>query len=241
MNGVAVVTGAAGEIGQAICGALLSRGARVWALDLREVPLDGAVRRHLDVTDSRGVSQVFEEIEAVEERIDFLVNCAGGPGGPRAPVDQVSDEAWRAVVALNLDGVFYCSRAAAGAMKRAGRGAIVNISSGAGRTTSRTGVQAYAAAKAGVIGFTRQLARELGPAGIRVNCVAPGLILADPTRADWERLPRDQREEFLSGVALGRIGEAADIAGPVLFFLSEDARYVTGQTISADGGAIMLG
>ncbi|MFI9557550.1 SDR family NAD(P)-dependent oxidoreductase [Nonomuraea endophytica] len=241
MNGVAVVTGAAGEIGQAICVALLARGTRVWALDLREVALDGAVHRRLDVTDSCGVSEVFDEIEAVEGRVDFLVNCAGGPGGPRAPIDQVSDEAWRAVVALNLDGVFHCSRAAAASMKRARKGAIVNISSGAGRTTSRTGVQAYAAAKAGVIGFTRQLARELGPDGIRVNCVAPGLILADPTRADWERLAQGQREEFLSGVALGRIGEAGDIAGPVLFFLSEEARYVTGQTISADGGAIMLG
>ncbi|MFI6906131.1 SDR family NAD(P)-dependent oxidoreductase [Nonomuraea sp. NPDC050394] len=238
---VAVVTGAAGDIGRAITTALVAEGARAWALDVREPDADGAARRRVDVTDSAAVTGTFAEIEDTEGRLDFLVNCAGGPGTRRDPIDQVPDEAWRAVVALNLDGVFHCSRAAVGAMKRCGGGAIVNISSGAGRTTSRTGVQAYAAAKAGVIGLTRQLARELGPAGIRVNCVAPGLILADPTRAGWEGLPDRERRAFLDGVPLGRVGEAGDIAGPALFFLSAASRYVTGQTISADGGAIMLG
>ncbi|WP_028927271.1 SDR family NAD(P)-dependent oxidoreductase [Pseudonocardia acaciae] len=238
LGDVAVVTGAAGDIGAAICRRLAADGATVWALDRRA---GQAASIQVDVTDSGAVDAAFARIEEREGRIDALVNAAGGPGGARHGLDEVSDQDWHAVTALNLDGVFHCTRAAVRAMKRAGGGSIVNISSGAGRTYSRTGVQAYAAAKAGVIGFTRQVARELGPAGIRVNCVAPGLIWAAPTRIEWERMSEAARERHLEGVALGRVGEPDDIAGPVAFFLSDDARYVTGQTISVDGGAVMLG
>ena len=132
-------------------------------------------------------------------------------------------------------------RQAARSMKPHKRGAIVNISSGAGRTYTRTGVQAYAAAKAGVIGLTRQIARELGPHGIRVNCIAPGLISVRATHEEIRNIPDEAMKAHLANVALGRLGKPDDLVGPVLFFLGSDAEYVTGQTISVDGGSIMLG
>lgn len=245
----AVVTGACGDIGAAISRELASQGATVWGFDLR---VDGVATpteigsgsfRHaqLDVTDSEAVNDAFLGAEQQSGPIELLVNCAGGPGRERTSLDKVSDEAWRAVTTLNLDGVFFCCRAAATSMKLGGGGSIVNISSGAGRTYSRTGVQAYAAAKAGVIGLTRQLARELGEFGVRVNCAAPGFIFAQPTREEWARMSEEEQQRLVSGVSLGRIGEAADLVGPVLFFLSDAAGFVSGQTISVDGGSIMLG
>ena len=113
---------------------------------------------------------------------------------------------------------------------------------GAGRSYSLTGIQAYASAKAGLIGFTRQTARELGEFGIRVNCVAPGFVRSNPaSERQWQALGEEGQRRFLAGIALRRLGEPEDIARVVVFFVSEDARYVTGQTISADGGYWMLG
>ena len=240
---VAVVTGASGEIGAAVVDALVAEGATVYAADIRPVAdTDTSVRSVVvDVTDSAAVDRFFAEVMEQCGRVDLLVNGAGGPGTERTAIDQVSDAAGQRGTTLNLDGTFHCCRAAVRAMKTGGGGAIVNISSGAGRTYTRTGVQSYAAAKAGVIGLTRQLAHELGPHSIRVNCVAPGLVLAEPTRPEWGALSAEAREKHLAGGALRRRGEAADLPGPVLFFLSSDARYVTGQTISVDGGSVMLG
>ena len=118
------------------------------------------------------------------------MNCAGGVvGQTMKPVEEVSEEAWRAIFAVNLDGAFHFTRAAVPAMKTRGRGSIVNISSGAGRSYSLTGIQAYASAKAGLIGFTRQTARELGAFGIRVNCVAPGFVRSNPaSERQWQAM-----------------------------------------------------
>lgn len=241
----AVVTGAVGGIGRVIANRLAVEGARVWATDIRDPPeeyrksdIEWAI---MDVTKPADVDRTFVQIEAKSGPVSLLVNAAGGPGNFRTTVDLITNETWRHVVAVNLDSVFHCSRAAARSMKALRQGAIVNVSSGAGRTYSRTGVQPYAAAKAGVIGLTRQLARELGPFGIRVNCVAPGLILVEATRDEWSAMSVAEQHRYLSGVALGRIGKAADVAGPIVFFLSDDAEYITGQTISVDGGRTMLG
>jgi 3-oxoacyl-[acyl-carrier protein] reductase len=118
----------------------------------------------------------------------------------------------------------------------------VNISSGAGRSYSLTGIQAYASAKAGLIGLTRQTARELGPFGIRVNCVAPGFVRSNPSsERQWHAMGAEGQRRLLDSIALGRLGEPEDIARAVLFFASDDARYVTGQTMSVDGGQWMLG
>jgi 3-oxoacyl-[acyl-carrier protein] reductase len=127
-------------------------------------------------------------------------------------------------------------------MKRAGRGAIVNISSGAGRSYSLTGIQAYASAKAGLIGLTRQTARELGRHGIRVNSIAPGFMRTNPaTEAQWEAMGAAGQARVVDSIALGRLGASEDVARAVVFFASDDAGYITGQTISVDGGHWMLG
>ena len=252
---VAIVTGAAHGIGRAICAELAREGALVWACDVRAAELEatrgaveavrpGAGRASVvDVRDVQAVNAFVAQVEAVAGRIDVLVNTAGGVAGQTMrPVEEVSDADWREIFAINLDGAFHFTRAVAPAMKRAGRGAIVNISSGAGRSYSLTGIQAYASAKAGLIGFTRQTARELGRHGIRVNSVAPGFLRSNPASdRQWEAMGTAGQVRLLDSIALGRLGAPQEIARAVVFFVSDDAAYVTGQTISVDGGHWMLG
>ena len=252
---VAIVTGAAHGIGRAICAELAREGALVWACDVREAELEATrgavdgVRRGagqaavVDVRDAQAVGAFVARVEAAAGRIDVLVNTAGGVAGQTMrPVEEVSDTDWREIFAINLDGAFHFTRAVAPGMKRARRGAIVNISSGAGRSYSLTGIQAYASAKAGLIGFTRQTARELGRHGIRVNSVAPGFLRSNPaTELQWEAMGAAGQARLLDSIALGRLGAPEEIARAVVFFASDDAAYVTGQTISVDGGHWMLG
>ena len=252
---VAIVTGAAHGIGRAICAELAREGALVWACDVRAAELEATrgavdgVRRGagqaavVDVRDAQAVGAFVARVEAAAGRIDVLVNTAGGVAGQTMrPVDEVSDTDWREIFAINLDGAFHFTRAVAPGMKRARRGAIVNISSGAGRSYSLTGIQAYASAKAGLIGFTRQTPRELGRHGIRVNSVAPGFLRSNPaTELQWEAMGAAGQARLLDSIALGRLGAPEEIARAVVFFASDDAAYVTGQTISVDGGHWMLG
>ena len=252
---VAIVTGAAHGIGRAICVELAREGASVWACDVLERELtetrravgeraEGPCRTALvDVTDPARVAAFVDEVVAAEGRLDVLVNTAGGVvGQTMRPIEEVTEEDWRRIFAINLDGAFHFTRAVAPAMKARGRGSIVNISSGAGRSYSLTGIQAYASAKAGLIGLTRQTARELGVFGIRVNSVAPGFIRSNPaTERQWAAMGPEGQARLLEGIALGRLGEPEDVARVVVFFASDDARYVSGQTISADGGHWMLG
>jgi len=171
-----------------------------------------------------------------------LVNCAGGVVGQvHSPIEEVSDQAWQAVVDANLTSTFVMTRAVAPGMKAAGWGRIVNISSGAGRSVSLTGIQAYTSAKAGQIGFTRQLAHELGPHGITVNCIAPGFVLSNPsTQKQWESYGPEGQAKLVEGIALRRTGTAADIANGVRYFTSEWADWVSGQVLSIDGGSAMF-
>jgi 3-oxoacyl-[acyl-carrier protein] reductase len=252
---VAIVTGAAHGIGRAICVELAREGAAVWACDLREPELEGtrtavdavtpgACRTAIvDVRDAAAVGAFVARVDAASGRIDALVNTAGGVAGQvMRPVEEVPDADWREIFAVNLDGAFHFTRAAAPWMKRAGRGAIVNISSGAGRSYSLTGIQAYASAKAGLIGFTRQTARELGRHGIRVNSVAPGFIRSNPaSERQWDAMGADGQARLVESIALHRLGTPEEIARAVVFFVSDDAAYITGQTISVDGGQWMLG
>jgi 3-oxoacyl-[acyl-carrier protein] reductase len=225
LNGrTALVTGTAHGIGTAIAAALEAHGATVHGVDKDAV----------DVTDSAAVTALVERIGPV----DILVNNAGGVVGQvgRA-LEEVSDDDWRAVVDANLTSTFICTRAVVPGMKAARYGRIVNISSGAGRSVSLTGIQAYASAKAGQIGFTRQTAHELGPFGITVNCIAPGFVLSNPTSiAQWESYGEDGQRAILERIATRRLGEPEDIANGVLFFVADEASWVTGQTISIDGG-----
>ncbi len=252
---VAIVTGAAHGIGRAICVELAREGAAVWACDILADELDetrraadgaasGACRAAVvDAADPARVAPFVSEVLAADRRVDVLVNTAGGVAGQTMrPIEAVADADWHRIFAINLDAAFHFTRAVATPMKARRRGSIVNISSGAGRSYSLTGIQAYASAKAGLIGLTRQTARELGPFGIRVNCVAPGFVRSNPSsERQWQAMGPEGQRRLLDSIALGRLGEPDDIARAVVFFASDDARYVTGQTISVDGGQWMLG
>jgi 3-oxoacyl-[acyl-carrier protein] reductase len=221
---VAVVTGTAQGIGRAIADRLTSAGATVHAVDKDTVDLSVAA----------DVEAFFAGIGDV----DVLVNVAGGVvGQTHVPIDEVTDAAWDAVVDANLRTMLNCTRAAARSMKRRGYGRVVTISSGAGRSVSLTGIQAYASAKAAQIGLTRQLAHELGPHGITVNCIAPGFVLSNPTtQAQWESYGEDGQRALLERIPVRRLGAPEDIARGVLFFVAPDAGWVSGQTLSIDGG-----
>jgi 3-oxoacyl-[acyl-carrier protein] reductase len=250
---VALVTGAAHGIGQSICVELSKRGAVVWATDIlvddlsetervcRDVGIPSCARG-LDVTDEAAVNGVVAEILSQDGSIDILVNVAGGVLGQVAhPLEEVSSRDWNSILAVNLTGTFNCCRAVAPAMKERRYGRIVNISSGAGRSTSLTGIQAYTSAKAGQIGLTRQLAQELGPWGITVNNIAPGFVLSNPTtQRQWESYGEEGQAKLVESIALKRLGAAEDIAHGVLFFASDYAAWCTGQVLSIDGGKAMF-
>lgn len=220
----AVVTGTAQGIGRAIADLLESEGAAVHRVDKDTV----------DLRDPAAVDAFF----AALGELHILVNDAGGvQGQTHAPIDELTDAAWDAILDANLRTTFNCTRAAARLMKPARYGRIVNISSGAGRSVSLTGIQAYTSAKAGQIGFTRQMAHELGPFGITVNCVAPGFVLSNPTtQAQWDSYGAGGQRALLERIATRKTGRPSDIARGVLFFAAPDAGWVSGQTISIDGG-----
>jgi len=220
----AVVTGTAHGIGTAIAAALRAEGMTVHGVDKDEV----------DLTDSAAVGAFFADVGPV----DVLVNNAGGVVGQvHHPLEEITDEQWRAIVDANLTSTFHCTRAAVPGMKAKGWGRIVNISSGAGRSVSLTGIQAYASSKAGQIGFTRQMAHELGRFGITVNSIAPGFVLSNPTTIkQWESYGPDGQAALVAGIAVRRLGTPEDIANGVRFFVAEASGWVSGQTLSIDGG-----
>jgi 3-oxoacyl-[acyl-carrier protein] reductase len=246
----AFVTGAAHGIGRAIAVELARRGARLYVADVLERDLDAtqeAVRAvgaevtalALDVTDSSRVTQAVAR--SARDGLDILVNVAGGVlGQVGRPLEEVTDEEFLGIVQVNLQGVFHTTRAAVPYMKSKGYGRIVNISSGAGRSVSLTGIQAYAAAKAGQIGFTRQMAHELGPYGITVNNVAPGFVRSNPmTELQWQSYGEAGQAKLVEAIPLRRLGRPEDIAYAVCFFASAEAGWITGQTLSVDGGKFM--
>lgn len=241
-----VVTGAAHGFGRAIAAAFAGRGARVWACDVlaeelaetgRLIGTAGAVRA-VDVTDRAAAQALVAEAEAATGAVDVLVNNAGGVlGQVGRPIEEIGPDAWQAIFDVNLSGAFWCAQAVAPGMKRRGGGRIVNISSGAGLGVSLTGIQAYASAKAGQIGLTRQLAHELGPWGITVNNVAPGFVRSNPTtERQWEAMGEAGQARLMGSIALRRLGTVEDIANSVLFFASDAAGWITGQVLSVDGG-----
>jgi len=230
----AVVTGTAQGIGRAIADLLESEGATVHRVDKDGADIHGADNHGVDLRDSAAVDAFFAGLG----ELHILVNDAGGVvGQTHTPIDELTDAAWDAVIDANLRTAFNCTRAAARVMKPARYGRIVNISSGAGRSVSLTGIQAYTSAKAGQIGFTRQLAHELGPYGITVNCIAPGFVLSNPsTQAQWDSYGEEGQRALVERIATRKTGQPHDIARGVLFFAAPDAGWVSGQTISIDGG-----
>lgn len=240
---VALVTGATRGIGQAIAQALAGAGARVvgtatTAEGARSI--DAAFAQaglsgrgvQLDVNDGTAVDALLESIASAEGGVSILVNNAGITRDNL--LMRMSEDEWDSIIDTNLKSVWRLSRAVLRPMMKARRGRIVNIGSVVG-SIGNAGQVNYAASKAGMLGFTRALAREVGSRNITVNCVAPGFIDTDMTRA----LKPEQKTALLGQVPLGRLGEASDVAAAVLFLASPAAGYITGSTLHVNGGLFM--
>ena len=244
---VAIVTGAARGLGLATAHRLVNDGAHVVIADIDDPLPDVAAElgeratvAHCDVGDSRAVDLLVATVLQRFGRLDIMVANAGIGGG--APVVEMTDEDFRRILTVNLEGAFYCCRAAARAMTPVRNGVILTVGSIFGRDTP-VGAAAYGASKAGVTALTQALARELGPHNIRVNCISPGNMATDMHwsalrgRASRDGVSFDTSVERLrSAIPLGRHGEPEDIAALVAFLVSSDAAYISGQTINVDGG-----
>ena len=234
---VAVVTGAARGIGLGIAQRLAREGARVVIWDREPAAFDAAAAGFapaavvaVDVADAESVQQGFDTTMRQVERVDILDNNAG-INGPVAPVWEYPLDAWARVLAVDLTGVFLCCRAVVPRMRAAGYGRIVNVSSIAGKEGS-AGIAAYAAAKAGVIGFTKSLARELVDSGVLVNCIAPVITETD--------LFKEMTAEHIAGakakIPMGRFLTIEEIAATVAWIASPECSFNTGVTFDLSGG-----
>lgn len=253
---VALVTGAAQGIGSATAEALAAAGAHLIVSDRQADKLRGVVaalegRGHkvvsapADVTDRTQVQGMIEQGLKAFGAIDILVNNAGGSGNIGVEqIEDVPEELWDEIVEANLKSAYLCCQALVPHMKSRRRGSIINFSSMSAkgafgpRGTSAARLP-YAGAKAGIMGFTSQLAKDLGPFGIRVNAVMPGFILTQPdarVAQRYEELSRDEQEGMVRPVPLGRPGRPEEVAAVVLFLASEAASYVSGATIEVNGG-----
>jgi len=245
---VAWVTGAARGIGCAIALALGREGAILALNDVR--PLEETIDKIKamgrtvlamkgDVTNAQEVREMAERIFDEFGRIDILVNNAGG--GLNAPFSilELEEQDWDRVVDLNLKGVFLCCKAVIPIMRRQGRGKIVNISSLAGRSSATTVGPAYTAAKAGVLGLTRHLAKTEGPYGIRVNAVSPGTILTERMMERFQTYAKEEQEIRLSATPLRRFGKPEEVAAAVVFLVSDEASFITGANLDVNGGRFM--
>ena len=236
----AIVAGAARGIGRAITRAFAADGATVIACDrLVDQIEDGERIKALpvDVTDAASIDKV---VTAAGGKVDVLAYVAGGIlGQAPKPLEQVTPEEFAGIVDVNLKGCFLFAQAVAPAMKQAGGGRIVTISSRAGLATSLTGIQAYASAKHGQVGLVKQLAQELGPFGITVNSVAPGFMATSPDyERQWNSYSDDFRRTFADRIAMRRMGKPEDIADAVLFLASDHASWITGQTLPVTGSPL---
>ncbi|HEX4823500.1 MAG TPA: 3-oxoacyl-ACP reductase family protein [Candidatus Polarisedimenticolaceae bacterium] len=243
----ALVTGGARGIGRACCLMLARSGASVAVnyrvetpsaeLLVEEIEAMGAEAFALaaDVSQRADAEMLVDETVARFGGIDILVNNAGI--WKSSPIEEMSDNEWAEMLAVNLTGAFHCTRAAVPAMKEARSGRIINIASTAGQR-GEAFCSHYAATKGGLISFTKSLASELASSGILVNCVAPGWVVTDMTRED---LLGARRESILQTIPLARAGTPDEIAGAVLYLASDLSTFVTGEILNVNGGAVLVG
>ena len=240
-----VITGGSRGIGRAVCLRFATERARIIFVhydpdDLKANETLGilhkmdaeAKAKKLDISSFGAVEEFFQEVVREFQRVDVLVNNAGITGD--AFLMRMSEDQWDEVLTVNLKGVFNCTKAVIRSMIKERSGRIINISSVVGQI-GNIGQSNYAASKAGIIGFTKSVAKELATRGITVNAVAPGFINTEMT----EKLPDKARESFLAQIPMGRIGEPDEVAETVYWLASVSANYITGQVIHVNGGLYM--
>ena len=243
-NKISIVTGAARGLGRAIAVELARRGSDIAACDVnlegteamaQEVRSLGrrTLSLTLDVARASDVGRMVDRVMKDFGRIDVLVNNAGIC--QVATIEEITEEDWDRVMAVNLKGVFLCSKAVMGVMKRQRSGRIVNMGSVAGKLGGISTAANYSVSKAGVICFTKALAREMAPYGVTVNAVAPGVVETDMTLG----ITKGDFSNYLRNIPLGTIGSPEDIAYAVAFLVSDEARYITGEILDVNGGQLM--
>jgi 3-oxoacyl-[acyl-carrier protein] reductase len=240
---VAIVTGGSGAIGRSTARALTEIGALVVMIDIVKASIDGdsnyadeqVVPFVADVSKFDQVHRVVDEVVQKFGRIDILVNNAGILR--RGPIDNISEEEWDRVIDVNLKSAFNCCKAVVPFMKKRRYGRIVNISSSAGRSVSTLGGVHYTASKAGMLGLTRHLARELAPHNITVNAVCPGTIDTPMTRNSTNK---DELELITQSIPIGRIGRVDDVSRAILFLISDGSSFITGVSLDINGGELLL-
>lgn len=240
---IAIVTGASQGIGETIAIEMAKSGANVFCLARNKEALDSTIKKIIsngdkasayscDISDNEQFNNIVTDIFKEFGSIDILVNNAGITND--ALLMRMSNDQWDRVLNINLKGSFTCTRSVIRYMMKKKSGRIINITSIVG-LTGNTGQANYAASKAGLIGMTKSIAKEVASRGITANCVAPGWIETSMT----EQLSDDVKNKFLSQIPAGKIGHPKDIANTVIFLASKEAQYITGQTITVDGGRII--
>ena len=237
-----VVTGAAGTMGMAVVRAMLEDGAQVALVDVDALRLDSIIRFlrgatiavPCDVSDSGAVKQACLQIEKMLGPIDVMINNAGVLSNDKA--EATDDDAWRRVMAVNLDGAFYWSRAVLAGMKQRKWGRIVNVASLAAKTGGLTAGTAYAASKGALVSLTFSLAREAAPHGVTVNAIAPAYV---KTPMVTEQLNEQQQRQILAQIPVGRFCEPEEFAHAVCFLASPLAGFITGEVLDLNGGLHM--
>ena len=248
-NKVALVTASASGIGKATAEILAREGAHLVAADLnpdslsdlsKSIKAEGGIitTNEVNVLEEEPVKNLVDSVIANLGKIDILVNAVGGSTiiqNSSASVDNLAFGDWNKVLDFNLRGTFLCTHEVIKHMKRQGNGKIVNISSDAAHSLGEPS-SAYVAAKAGIMAFTKKVAKESGPYGVTCNAIAPGMTLSERIQPRWEGRSEEQRQIIIDQIPLGRLSKPEDQAKVIAFLASEDANYVTGVTIDTSGG-----
>ena len=245
----AIVTGGAKGLGRSFAMALARHDCAVLIADVDEEELrktgkeivkagGRCIFQKADITRSRDVAAMVQQIMEAYGRIDILINNAGGSMGvPKAPIDEILEDDWDRVVNLNMKGTFLCTKAVVPIMKRQKSGKIVNLSSITARIGGELTPVQYVCSKGAISTFTRHVAQELGPFGINVNAIAPGITLTQRLEGMWtQRKTEEERNAYLARIPLGRLGTVDEMTKAVVFLCSSDADYITGITLDVNGG-----